>query len=158
MPAGRIRFSAVLQPTDQGSYVDIPPEAVTALRATGRTSVVGTIDGHEIVSQVMPYTFDGGGKRIVMGVTKAVRAAIGKGIGDAVDVELERDDRSRSANVTVPAELADALAADDAAAAAFDRLAPSHRREYADQVAEAKREETRRRRAAQTVERLKAER
>ena len=150
-----VRFRAVLRPTDEGAYVDIPADAVEALGARGRTSVTGSIDGHPIISQVMPYTFDGEGRKIVMGVTKAVRAAIGRQIGDEVDVELERDDRSRSADVTIPPELADALASDDEAAAAFDRLAPYHRREHAQYVAEAKREETRRRRAEQTVARLR---
>jgi uncharacterized protein YdeI (YjbR/CyaY-like superfamily) len=37
----------------------------------------------------------------------------------------------------------------------FDGLAPSHRREYAEFVGDAKREETRRRRAEQTVARLR---
>ncbi len=150
-----VRFRAVIKPTDQGAYVDVPPEAVEALGARGRTSVTGSIDGHPVVGQVMPYTFEGEGRKVVLGVTKATRAAIGRAIGDEVGVELERDDRSRSANVTVPPELADALASDDEAAAAFDRLAPSHRREHAQFVAEAKREETRRRRAEQTVARLR---
>jgi hypothetical protein len=149
------RFRAVLKPTDQGAYVDIPAEAVAALGARGRTSVTGSIDGNPIIGQVMPYTFEGEGRKVVLGVTKATRAAIGRTIGDEVDVELERDDRSRSADVKVPPELADALASDDEAAAAFDRLAPSHRREHAQYVAEAKREETRRRRAEKTVARLR---
>ena len=149
------RFRAALKPTEQGAYVEVPADAVAVLGARGRTSVTGSIDGHPIVSQVMPYTFEGEGRKVVMAVTKAVRAAIGRTIGDEVEVELERDDRSRSADVAVPSELADALAADDEAAAAFDRLAPSHRREHAQSVAEAKREETRRRRAEQTVTRLR---
>jgi uncharacterized protein YdeI (YjbR/CyaY-like superfamily) len=44
----------------------------------------------------------------------------------------------------------------DVAKAAFDALAPSHRRDYAEHVAEAKRPETRERRAAQAIERLRA--
>ena len=55
------------------------------------------------------------------------------------------------AQVEVPAELAEALARDVAAAAVFARLSPSHRREYAEWIAEAKREETRRRRAERTI-------
>ena len=56
----------------------------------------------------------------------------------------------------VPPELADALRRDARAREAFDRLAPSHRREYATWIAEAKREQTRRRRAEQAVEMLRA--
>ncbi len=153
--AHKVRFRASLRGTVAGAWVDLPDEAVAGLRARGRTSVVASIEGHRYVGQVMPYTFEDGGKRMVLGVTKAIRAAIRKQVGDVLEIELERDERSRSADVQVPSELADALAADEAAAAAFDRLAPSHRREHAEHVAEAKRHETRLRRAAQTVERLR---
>jgi hypothetical protein len=149
------RFTARLEPIETGTFVVIPAEVVEALRATGRTSVVGTIDGHDFRNQFMPYTFDGIGRQVVMPVNKATREMIDKNAGDTVDFDLERDERSRSADVEIPAELAAALAADPAAKAAFDALAPSHRREYADHVGEAKRPETRERRAAQTIDRLR---
>jgi uncharacterized protein YdeI (YjbR/CyaY-like superfamily) len=61
--------------------------------------------------------------------------------------------------VVIPAEVVEALRATgrtSVAKPAFDALAPSHRREYAELVAEAKRAETRQRRAAQAIERLRA--
>ena len=51
--------------------------------------------------------------------------------------------------------LASALAADPQAKAAFDALSFTHRKEYARAIAEAKREETRDRRVAQTLEKLR---
>ena len=54
----------------------------------------------------------------------------------------------------LPDELAAALADDPAARAAFDALAVSHGREYANWVAEAKRPETRTRRAGRALEML----
>ena len=129
----------------------IPADVVEALRATGRTSVVGTIDGHPLRHQFMPYTFEGVGRQVVMAVNKATREAIGKAGGDTVDFDLERDERSRSADIEVPPELTEALTGDPAAKAAFDALAPSHRREHAEHVAAAKRAETRPRRAAKVV-------
>jgi len=155
---GRVRFRATLQATDSGAWVELPDAAVAGLEARGRTSVVADIDGHCYVGQVMPYTFADRGTRMVLGVTKGIRAATGKQTGDTLEIELDRDERSRSAHVPIPSELSAALAADDAAAAAFERLAPSHRREYAEHVAQAKRPETRQRRAAQVVERLSANR
>jgi hypothetical protein len=150
------RFTARIEASGGGgSYVAVPDAARDVLGATGRTSIIGTVDGFAIVGQVMPYSFPGTGKRVILGLTKATRAAIGKGIGDEVEVELERDDRPRSTNVEIAAELRDALADDDAAAAAFDRLAPSHRRDHAQHVAEAKRPETRIRRAAGVIEQLR---
>ncbi|MGH9215314.1 MAG: YdeI/OmpD-associated family protein [Acidimicrobiales bacterium] len=48
------------------------------------------------------------------------------------------------------------MAADAAARAAFDRLSYTHRREYVEWIAEAKRPATRARRVAETVERVRA--
>jgi hypothetical protein len=149
------RFRAAIQPTPGGgSYVAVPDEARDALGANGRTSVTGTIDGFAIVGQVMPYSFPDAGKVVLLGITKATRAAIAKNIGDDVEVELVRDDASRSATFEMPAELQAALDADAAAKAAYEQLAPSHRREHAQHVAEAKQAATRERRAAGVVEQL----
>ena len=52
----------------------------------------------------------------------------------------------------VPAELTAALARNKKAKSAFDAFPPSHRREYVQWIAEAKREETRAKRVAQAVE------
>jgi uncharacterized protein YdeI (YjbR/CyaY-like superfamily) len=117
--------------------------------------VVGTIDGHPIRHQFMPYTFDGVGRQVVMAVNKATRETIGKAAGDTVEFDLERDERSRSADVEIPTELAEALAREPAANAAFDALAPSRRREHAEHVGAAKRPETRLRRAADVIARLR---
>ncbi|MEU0797666.1 YdeI/OmpD-associated family protein [Amycolatopsis sp. NPDC005961] len=57
----------------------------------------------------------------------------------------------------VPDELAAALAAAPDAAARFEALPPSHRREYVRWVAEAKKPATRVSRAEKTVARLRGE-
>ena len=154
----RTRFREVIRATGGGrSYVPVPDAARDELGAAGRTSVTGTIDGFAIVGQVMPYSFPDVGKVTLFGITKATRAAIGKDIGDEVEVELIRDDRSRSAAFDMPAELEAALDADPKARAAFDALAPSHRREHAQHVAEAKQAATRTRRAERVVAQLRGQ-
>lgn len=55
----------------------------------------------------------------------------------------------------LPGELADALDAAPDAKAAFEALPPSHRREYVQWVAEAKKPETRVSRAEKAVQRLR---
>ena len=55
----------------------------------------------------------------------------------------------------VPPAFAAALDAAPAARAAFDAFSPSHRREYVEWIAQAKREETRARRIAQAIEWLR---
>ena len=56
----------------------------------------------------------------------------------------------------MPADLAAALAQDEGARATFDGLSYTHRKEWATWIAEAQREETRRRRVARAVEMLRA--
>lgn len=56
--------------------------------------------------------------------------------------------------VVVPPEFAAALARHDGATAAFDAFSASHRREYCEWIAEAKRDETKAKRVAQAIEML----
>ncbi len=59
--------------------------------------------------------------------------------------------------VELPPELESALASAPQARAIFDRLPPSHRKQYADWISEAKRPETRAKRVQQTMERMTPE-
>jgi len=74
--------------------------------------------------------------------------------GDEVDVDVEPDTAPRE--VEVPADLAGALAGDDAARATFDGLSFTHRKEWVRWVEEAKKADTRATRLAKTVESLRA--
>jgi uncharacterized protein YdeI (YjbR/CyaY-like superfamily) len=56
------------------------------------------------------------------------------------------------APIEMPADFAKALAAEPRAQAVFDAFAPSHRREYLEWIVEAKRDETRAKRIAQSAE------
>ena len=56
----------------------------------------------------------------------------------------------------LPPELDEALARDAGARSVFERLPPSHRREYVEWIGEAKRPATRARRVEQTLERLRS--
>ncbi len=60
--------------------------------------------------------------------------------------------RGARAEIAVPDDLVAALGANPAAKATFDAFAPSHRRDYLEWITEAKRDETRAKRVAQTVE------
>jgi hypothetical protein len=84
-----------------------------------------------------------------IGLRKAQLADMGLAVGDRITVRVELDEEPRE--VEVPPELATALGADRAAATAYEALSYSHRREYARWIAEAKRSETRERRAARAV-------
>ena len=80
------------------------------------------------------------------------RAAAGVKGGDTLEVTLELDVAPRT--VEIPLELAAELAKKPGAAAAFDSLAYSMRKEYVRQVESAKALETRQRRIAAIVAKL----
>jgi len=152
----RIRFEVELQPEGSSAYAVIPDEIGARLGVRGRTSVVGTLNGHPFRNQVMPYGFEDGSKRLLMPVNNAVRKAAGDlKPGDTVIFELQRDEASRSASVDVPADLEDALAADAGLRAAWDALSPSRRREAAEHLGSAKRHETRARRLQELLAALR---
>jgi len=112
--------------------------------------VTGTLDGVSFASSTTAMGAGG----VCLGVHKATRRAAAVEIGDVVDVEIERDRRPRE--LCVPEDLAAALGRDAAAAAAFEHLSFTRRREYVEWIAGAKRHDTRARRLAQTLDRLRA--
>ena len=113
-----------------------------------RPPVKVTIRGH--TWRTTPGVYDGVGHIVV---NRVVKVATGVDAGDRVRVRMELDTDPRT--VSVPRDLAAALAADPAAKQAFGSMSFTHRREYVDWVEEAKRSETRARRIAATVERVR---
>jgi hypothetical protein len=146
------RFTAELEAgRGGGAMVLVPPDIATALGGLRQMRVVGTLNRVRYQSSVMPY----GGRGLFLGVHKATREAAGVMPGEPVHVVVSRDERPRV--VDIPAELAAALAADAAARTAFDRLSFTNRKEMAGSVAEAKRPETRERRLAAAMARLRSQ-
>ncbi|MEO5744025.1 MAG: YdeI/OmpD-associated family protein [Terracoccus sp.] len=129
--------------------IAVPDEVVAALDAGRRPPVMVTVGGHRYRTTVASM-----GGRFMVPFSAENRAAAGVAAGDEVEVELVGDTAPRQ--VTVPDDLAQALAAEPAAAAFFDGLAPSHRKEWVRWVEEAKRAQTRTSRVAQAVASLSA--
>ena len=113
-----------------------------------RPAVAGTLNGTPFRGRLSVY-----GGVTYLGLNKEVRQAAGLEVGDDVEVVLDRDEAPRE--VEIPPELLAAFERDSAAKAAFDKLAFTHRKEYARWIAEAKKEETRERRAAKALVMLK---
>lgn len=144
----RHSFRAVILQGDRGgAYVEVPFD-VEQVFGRKRVPVNATIDGARYRGSVVRM-----GSAYILGVLKDVRRQIGRDVGDEVDVLLTEDVQERT--VDVPAELADAFAADPAARALFDGLSYTHRREYVQWITEAKRDETRRGRVTKTLEMLR---
>ena len=127
--------------------VDVPTEVVGALGGKGRIPVTATFDGVPYRGSIVRM---GGGA--VLGVRKAIMAEAGVTVGDSITVVVRNDEGPRE--VEVPDDLAEALARNGAARAAFEGLSFSHKREYVRSITEAKRPETRARRIGLTIEQL----
>jgi Domain of unknown function (DUF1905)/Bacteriocin-protection, YdeI or OmpD-Associated len=129
-------------------FITVPFSVERVWGTRARVAVKGTVNGFAFRSSVMPY---GDGHHL--SINKEMReGAGGVSVGDEVDVVLERDEAPRI--VEPPPELAALLPKNKAAKATWDKLPPSHRKEYAAFISEAKKEETRQRRAEKSVELL----
>jgi len=146
---GSVRLTAMLVPRGPAAAVVLDGEDVAAVgEGAKRFPVVATVNGHTWCTTVTRMRGE-----FLLGLNRAVRQEAGVEAGDTVEVKLELDTAPREAEV--PEALANALAEDSEARAAFDRLAYTRRKEYARWINEAKRDETRQRRVAQALEMLR---
>ena len=146
---GSIRFKAPLVPRGPAAAVVLDPEQVEAVgEGAKRFPVVATVNGYSWRTSVARMRGE-----FLVGLNRAVRQEAGVEAGDTVDVELELDTAPRE--VEIPQALSNALAQDSDARAFFDRLAYTHRKEYARWIDDAGRDETRERRVSQALEMLR---
>ncbi len=146
-----MKFQATLlpDPTSVGTYVAVPREVAIALGLKGRPKVQAVIAGHPYRGSLMPM----GDGTFCIGVLKAIQESVGVKQGDTVTVELEIDIAPRV--IEPPGDLAKALARDKRAAAAWKKLSYTNQREMARSLEEAKKRETRERRLAAALEKLR---
>ena len=145
----KIEFTAILKNDDSPMlYIDFPYDVKELFGTRGNVKVKVTYDGipHRGLLTNM------GGACHFLGINKALKAKIGKEAGDEVRVALERDSEERV--VELPDDLAALFAANPEAKARYDKLSYSHRKEYAQWIAEAKKPETRQNRLQKTIEML----
>ena len=143
------KFKAKIEPVKGGGhYVLVPDDVAEKAKLAYRARVRGTIDGVAYRSSLMKYS-----GRFHMGVHKATLAAAGVKAGDTVAIAIELDDEPLPGD-TLPAELVAAFRKDARARAAWEKLAPSHRREHVKAIDEAKKPETRKTRIERTLKML----
>jgi hypothetical protein len=146
-------FKGVLKATPRGgggTLVAVPKAVALRMGLKGMPKVQAVIAGQPYRGSLMPM----GDGTYCLGVLKSIQEAAGVKQGDTVTVELELDTTPRV--VDPPADLARALARDKKAATAWDRLSFTNRKEIARSLEESKKPETRERRLAAAVERLRA--
>jgi len=143
------RFTAELERVGKTSARFPVPFDLREAFGRARPPMKVTIGGH--TWRTTPGVYGGVG---YIGLNRAVRAAAGVDAGDRVHVAMELDTAPRT--VQPPEDLRSALEAGPGALARFEELSFTHRREYAEWVAGAKRPETRTKRVAETVRRVRA--
>jgi hypothetical protein len=143
-----VRFRATLQLAGKtATGIRVPDEVVASLGKSRRPPVLVTINGHTYRSTVAVM----GGEYLV-GVSAENRKLAGVA-PDEVEVRLEVDTAPRE--VAVPSDFAEELAGDPDARRFFDGLSYSQKRGFVTGIEEARTAETRQRRTAKAMERLR---
>jgi hypothetical protein len=124
--------------------IEVPEANIKALGSSKKPAVKINVNGYEYSSTVAIM----GGKYLIA-FSAAHRKASGLNANDDITVTLELENEVRT--IEMPDDLARALE-QAGTRAAFDRLAPSKRKEFVRQIADAKTEETRARRLAKILE------
>jgi len=145
MAAKKQTFMVTLR--DDGAF-EIPFD-VKAFYGETRPAVKMTMCGETHPTRVMVY----GGKPM-LGIWKAVLAKHGLRGGQQLEITLEPDAGERK--IEPPKELAAKLKKNAAARAGWQAMSYTHKREWAQAIADAKKPETRERRVAQAIEALVA--
>ena len=142
-----MKFSTTMFQMGNNTGIEVPAEVVAALDAGKRPPVVVNVNGYEYRSTVAPM-----GGKYLLPFSAERRKESGIGGGDAIDVELTLDTTPRT--VEIPDDLRSALDASATAAAAWEKLSYTHRKEHVRSVLDAKKAETRTRRIAAVVAKL----
>jgi hypothetical protein len=148
-----IAFTARLEKPNDGmdtAFVSIPFDVEKKYGTKGQVKVKASFDGHPYRGVIANM---GTGCHII-GVRKDIRAAIGKSVGDLVNVEIQKDVEERI--VEVPEDLKVALSKSKKAEEFYDTLSFTNRKEYAVWVSSAKKVETREKRVAESIKKLLA--
>lgn len=144
-----MKFKTTILQTGNNTGIEVPPEVVEGLGGGKKPAVAVTVSGYSYRSSIAVM----GGKFLIP-LSAERRAESGIRGGDAVEVELVLDDKPRE--VTVPDDLAAALAGDAAAKTFFETLSYSNRLRHVLSVTDAKTPDTRQRRIDKILEMMRA--
>jgi len=147
----QMQFDGRLESDREAHFIRVPAAVLTALGEEKRMPVKVTINGYAYRSRIAVY-----GGQSYLGLRREVREAAGVVSGDQLTVSLEYDAELRT--VDLPEGLRSALAASAEAAAAFDKLSYTRKKELVQWVTGAQRAETQQRRMAQAMAMLRGHR
>ena len=139
-----VTFETMVAATGNNTGIVVPEEAIEQLAAGKRPPVLVNVNGYEYRNTVGVM-----GGRHMISISAAVRKDTGLKGGDPIHVTLTIADTPHEVNV--PADFADALAANEGARAFFEKLSNSMQRYHVDDINAAKSADTRQRRIDKAV-------
>lgn len=128
--------------------IEVPEEVLTGLGRGRRVKVVATVNGYTYRTSIAPAM-----GKILMPFSSEHRKATGLKGGEEIEVEVVPDDAPRE--LTLPDDLAQALADDPESVAFFAGLSFTNQRLYVEWIEGAKKAETRTARVAKAAEALR---
>jgi len=148
----KIAFSATIEQNKgmDAAFVKFPFDTEKLFGTKGQVKIVATFDG---IAEYRGSLANMGQECHMLGLTKEIRKKINKTFGDNVNVELTRDTQERT--VVIPSDAQALLDANRDAKDFFDTLSYTNRKEYIVWIESAKKEETRTKRLAELVVKLK---
>ena len=142
-------FTAKIEAEDGGgAYVLFPYDVEKEFGTKARVPVQAHFDGISYLGSLTRC----GASQHMLGILKSIREQLGKGPGDAIKVQLWKDDEIRT--VDIPGEFAALLKREDLLST-FEKLSYTNRKEYCRWISEAKKPETRAARLEKSVDMLR---
>ena len=145
-----IKFEAIIKkiPDKDATYIEIPFNVEEVFGAK-RVKVKAKFDNIDYRGSIVKM----GGPCHMIGITKDIRKKIGKDEGDIIFVEVEKDEEERV--VEIPDDFAKAMEENQEAKEFYEKLSYSSKRKYVNWINSAKKTETREKRIAEAVLKLK---
>ncbi len=144
-----MKFTTTILQSGNNTGIIVPSAVRGELGGGKNPLVVVTLAGHTWRSKVATM-----GDQLLIGVSAEIRGITGVKGNEAHEVELTLDDQPRV--VEAPGDLQAALDADPVAKAAWDKLAPSHKKAHVTAIEGARAADTRLRRVQKAIEVLTA--
>lgn len=140
-------FDAEIKKQDSinAAFIEFPYDVEKEFGVKGQVKVHATFDGCEYRGSLAKM----GHSCHILGITQKVRGAIGKDPGDIVHVILRKDEEPRL--VEIPEDFRKLLEENGQALSFFETLSYTHRKEYVQWIASAKRVETRDKRVKDSI-------
>ena len=144
------KFEAVIKKLEDknGAYIEIPFDVEKEFGAK-RVKVKAKFDNIEYRGSIVKM----GGPCHMIGITKDIRKKLGKEPGDIISVEVEKDEEERV--VEVPEDFVKLMEENLEAKEFYETLSYSGKRKYVNWINSAKKAETREKRIAEAILKLK---